>query len=388
MNLKDAISTVLEAESHHAATTRQGYRRHAAALLSHFGPETQLSQIASARIQDWLDGFRSELRPATVRGLQYFVSAVFEVGDASNPVRQIQAPTIPIWGNRNTLAFEQEAQLAKVLPPWAFSLVQFFLNTGLRRTEVFLLRPEDLFFWTEQIDGEGFTVGQARIGSERTACLNPAAARIAKAWLESAPVLRSEYVFGFGKYPSPNRRGQALGVEILRACRRLGILDVSIDTLRSTFAERALAGGAAPVHVAYQMRSGTRFEGKQYTNDQIWAPAWSVWSREDRHTPATVFVGRKRNASFSAMNDRLSNSQEPADQEAILLQSIRSRQAVSQLSKRDREDLGEAAQEPTSVNRSKNERTPTTEKGDGSKARKGRYPFSPSVDFAAALCAR
>ena len=274
MNFKIAITKVLEEVGlENSVGTQKAYLSHSRKVLNYWGGQRELSTVTRLDVQAWANKRRQECSPATVRHELAFLSRIFRTAldhgwVMVSPTVRIRLPKINNQRTR-TLSRAEEAALEKVLGPETFSIVLFALHTGLRRLELFSLRPSDVQLWEDS----GNLVGMAHIrtsktGKGRKVPLNPVAAHIVKAWLGVA----QEWIFG------PQRAdrydvGQRFSRDLRKACVSLGIKDLKAHDLRHSCATRSLVSGARLEQVQHLLGHANITQTQRYvhvTEEYVW----------------------------------------------------------------------------------------------------------------------
>lgn len=275
MNFGIAIQKVLEEVAiENSIGTQKAYLSHSRKVLTYWGGQRKLSEVTRLDVQTWANWRRQQCSPATVRHELAFLSRVFRTAmdygwTLVSPTVRIRLPKINNQRNR-VLSSQEEAALEKTLGPRTFSIVLFLLHTGLRRLEVFSLKPSDVRLWQNE-DGNWIGMSHVRkskTGKGRKVPLNPVAALIAKAWLNIA----QEFIFG------PQRAdrydvGQRFSRELRKACAELGILNLKQHDLRHSCATRSLENGAKLEQVQHLLGHANITQTQRYvhvTEDYVW----------------------------------------------------------------------------------------------------------------------
>lgn len=286
MTLGEALPLVFdEVSTEQSEGTFKSYKIHAKKALNYWGPDRELNAITRLDVQKWANLRRQECSAATVRHELAFLSRVFRTAMDRGAV--IVPPTIrirlPKINNKRerVLSIEEEQALSELLDAKKFSVIQFALQTGIRRLEQFKLRPQDVKLWS---DG-GVLKGMAHIKTSKTGLgrktpLNPVAAEIAKSWLK----LSQPYLFGPCR-PDRYDVGQRYSLMLRTACEKLGIQDFRWHDLRHTCASRALQNGARMEQVQALLGHANITQTQRYCHwdeDHVWPAAMAVCAAHNR----------------------------------------------------------------------------------------------------------
>jgi integrase len=182
--------------------------------------------LASIRGKDIADLIRERqaegVGPNTIRLDLALLSRLFEVAASdwgmeslSNPVRKANKPRLPSGRSRRLEEGEQESLLA-ASPPHFRAVVEFALETAMRREEIATLT------WPQvDLKKRVLTLPKTKNGEARTVPLSPAALTI----LGKLPrAITGAPVFGMSK--------QAITKTMLTVCRRVGIENLRFHDLR------------------------------------------------------------------------------------------------------------------------------------------------------------
>ena len=146
---------------------------------------------------------------------------------------------------RNRWLTEQEEQvLLSACPSWLADLVAVGVDTGLRRTNLVLLRRE----WLHK---EASILIIPRLQHQKQKALHYHPADHARSYDHSALSYRISKVnmFSYGTHGLPYNPDQ-VGAAFRRAARSVGLLDVTLHTLRHTFISRLVQEGRPLAEVA------------------------------------------------------------------------------------------------------------------------------------------
>lgn len=279
MTIREATKlTLQEIEASYKPTSHASYRWKGRQLVDRWG-DIPLEELSRQQVKEWVAKRRHEVRPQTLRHEVSFINLVYAT--ASDRVGQdLAAPTarlkLPRVKNKRQciLPDELEPSLMRLIGTKCWSVVEFALQTGLRRLEQFALRVEDIRLWGEGTMLRGVAeILDSKTGESGQCCLNSIAARIAYEWSrEGGPWLFF-----------PRRGGDRFFVgnnfvrEVFKpACVELGIPQMRWHDLRHTAATRALRAGASLEEVRLFLRHkvlGQTLRYAAYAEDHYWAAA-------------------------------------------------------------------------------------------------------------------
>jgi integrase len=149
-----------------------------------------------------------------------------------SPIAKAEKLFLPEEGHRLRYLTEEEAEaLLEACPGHLRPIVQFALNTGMRRGEIFGLKWED-------VGPTGAYLGKTKAGRPRVVPLNETAQEVLKERRRQAH-LKSLFVFS-DEEGSP---WKTLKESFAGACRRAGIRDFRFHDLRHTFASHLAMKG-------------------------------------------------------------------------------------------------------------------------------------------------
>lgn len=291
MTISEAIDlTLSEVRAQQSATSQLSYLSFGRALRDRWG-SLPLVALSRREVQLWVNARRQQVSPVTVHNEVSFLRRCYRVAEeiagleiVVDPTRRLRMPKINNQRMR-TLAGAEEEILKAAMSVWDFSLVEFAIQTGMRRLEQWNLRPDDIQLWQENMRTKGGRVvkvwkGFAHIRTSKTGrgrmCpLNPVAAQIAKRWLEQG----KPYLF-LGDYSGKRYNvGQWFAVRFVRLCQKLGIHDLRWHDLRHTAATRAIRNGARPEDVMLLLGHANLKQTMRYIHwaqDQMWPAAMAI----------------------------------------------------------------------------------------------------------------
>ena len=283
---KLALAEIADENSPHSQHT---YRWHYRTIGEDWGEERQLATITRHEVQQWLNSYKAKVKPATLRHKLSALTRLFRVatdhtGDLYEaPTKQIRKPKVNNQRERILMDDEQTA-LRFYMTPRDFSIIDFALQTGMRRIEQWRLKPTDVrLYYAEQESGPPVLLGMAHILTSKTGVgrqvpLNPMAAQIAKFWREQG----GDFLF-----PDNSKNRLHAGSAWTRykfscALRAAGISGMTWHDLRHTFATRALQGGARPEQISRMLGHTNLSMTSRYLHwapDQLWPAAMAGFNR-------------------------------------------------------------------------------------------------------------
>ena len=154
-----------------------------------------------------------------------------------NPVKNVQFFKEP-KGRTIFLSEADEAKLREVFPPEFWPFVEFAIHTGMRQSEQFNLRWENI-----DLASKVLTIPLSKSGETRHVQLNGKAISILKE-LKNRQVILTPWVFPSPVNPTKPRDGNAFYKKIfIPAVEKAGLLGVVWHTLRHTFCSRLVQAG-------------------------------------------------------------------------------------------------------------------------------------------------
>ena len=272
-------------------TSRYTYEWHARKLVADWGSSRPLASITYFEVQQWVNGMRQTCKPATIRHKLSALSRLFRLATEHTglvhepPTRLVRKPKVNNQRER-ILLDDEEARLRFVMTGREFTVIDFALQTGLRRIEQWRLRPQDVrLFYSDQTDekGQPILLGMAHIvtsktGKGRQVPLNPRAASIAQYWRSQG----GDYLF-----PDASKNRFQAGSNFYRhnfrpALKKAGIQGMTWHDLRHTFATRSLQGGARPEHISRALGHANLSMTSRYLHwapDQLWPAVMAAANR-------------------------------------------------------------------------------------------------------------
>jgi integrase len=220
------------------------------------------------------------VKAATLRVEASFFRRLLSIaGELGEELAQPALRLPPVNNKRDrVLLLHEQAALKRIMCPWDFSIVEFVLNTGLRRLEVFRAERGHVQLFDRGGQKLGMLrVPQSKTGAARSVPLNSVAANIARVWMASRS---SCWLFG---RPRPNRfqEGSWFVRYVFRPALSLAeIRGLTFHGLRHTFATRALQGGARLEQISWALGhktiEETRSRYAHWDEDQVWPAVLAV----------------------------------------------------------------------------------------------------------------
>jgi site-specific recombinase XerD len=232
-----------EVIDHHVATSRnrswRDDQRYARMWKGVFRG-TRLDDVTAAEIEKWMTVRLQTHAPATVNRELSFLRRVFSIATregwcARNPVLQVRFCKLNN-ARKRFLSLEEEASLRAVMPHDAWLLVDFAIQTGMRRGEQFGLRREDV-----NLRAKVVRVRDTKSGEGRDVRLNVAAREILREVLARHD---SDWVFPSRTGKTPISANNFVKRVFDPALDAAGIKGVTWHTLRHTFGSRLAQEGA------------------------------------------------------------------------------------------------------------------------------------------------
>lgn len=234
--LEEAIREYLGLNSH---KRNHGHHiRYARTWQAQF-PSRTLEEITSGEIERYQRRRLQQVKPASVNRELAFLKAVYNLAIRDgrvevNPVAKVRQ----LKENNARVRFlseEEEKRLASVLDAEQFALVEFAILTGLRRSEQFGLRWEDV-----DLRNSVLTIPVSKNGERRHVQLSQRVLGI----LRGLPSrMRSEWVFPSRKGTTPLEANNFYHRVFTPALKEAGIKNFVWHDLRHTFGSRlAMAG--------------------------------------------------------------------------------------------------------------------------------------------------
>jgi integrase len=209
-------------------------------LKAFFG-SPRLRDITAERIEKFQQFRSREVAPATVNRETallkhlFFQAEKWGLHTGSNPVRLVR-----FLAEDNlkceTLSPDEEAALLLAAPPYLKDMVTFAVNTGLRRSDVFNLRWEDV-----DIEKASATIIVKKNRKPHTVFLNPDALAVIKRQRTD-----TKYVF---TNPMTGEQIKSVRGGLAAAVKRAGLKKITFHMFRHTVATRLLQNGADIVTV-------------------------------------------------------------------------------------------------------------------------------------------
>jgi integrase len=239
---KTTLDELWERYLPHAETHKRSWKRDVQMYgnLKEFFGRPRLRDITPDRIEKFQQIRSREVAPATVNRETALLKHLFFQAEkwglhTGNPVRLVRFLTEDNL-KCETLSPDEEAALLLAAPPYLKDMVTFAVNTGLRRSDVFNLRLEDV-----DIEKAFVNIIVRKNRKPHTVFLNPDALAV---------ILRqrkdTEYVF-----TNPMTGGQVKCVRgaLEASVKRAGLKKITFHMFRHTVATRLLQNGADIVTV-------------------------------------------------------------------------------------------------------------------------------------------
>lgn len=209
--------------------------------MKEFFKDASADSITSQDIERFKEEMREEgLKLTTVNKYVQILSKLFTCGVKwgylkENPCRGIKKYSEEPFRRTRVLSREEEAELFKaIVPEYLESLVRIFLNTGLRRQELFKLTWDDVDFRRRQLYIRETKTSKSRyIPMNETVCTE----------LRELNRNRKDEGLVF-KSPKTGKGFVDIRRAFYGACRRAKIRNLLLLDLRRTFATRLLEAGA------------------------------------------------------------------------------------------------------------------------------------------------
>ena len=201
-------------------------------------------RVTPADVAAYRDARLREVAPATVRRELGVLAHAFDVArrewgyKVKNPVREVRWPTEPRGRERRLVArFDEAGRLLdacrRARNPFLLPVVEFALETAMRRGEILRLRWEDI-----DLGSRTATLHETKNGYMRVVPLSSGALRV----LRSLPPRPSGHVFPV--------TGEAVKLAFKRATRRAGLVDFRFHDLRHEATTRLFERGLELMEVA------------------------------------------------------------------------------------------------------------------------------------------
>ncbi|HEX3747701.1 MAG TPA: site-specific integrase [Bryobacteraceae bacterium] len=227
----------------YAKTHKRSWKRDEqlyANLIGFLG-SVKLGAITQARVEEYQEHRVTRVAPATVNREVALLKHMFNMAErwgvyrGANPVRFVK-----FLAEDNlkceTLSEKEEERLLAAAPPYLKDLVVFAVNTGLRRSDVFNLKWEDV-----DIEKKHLTIVVRKNRKPQTVFLNPIALEVVARQRQDGPRVFTNPMTG---EPIKCVRG---GLDA--AVKRAGLKKITFHMFRHTVATRLLENGADIVTV-------------------------------------------------------------------------------------------------------------------------------------------
>lgn len=239
---KTTLDELWERYLPHAETHKRSWRRDVQMYgnLKMFFGNPRLKDITPDRIEKFQQIRGREVAPATVNRETALLKHLFFQAEKwglfiGNPVRLVR-----FLAEDNlkceTLSPDEETRLLLAAPPYLKDMVTFAVNTGLRRSDVFNLKWEDV-----NIERASLTIIVKKNRKPHTVFLNPEALKVVSRQRKD-----TEYVF---TNPMTGEQVKCVRGALDGAVRRAGLKKITFHMFRHTVATRLLQNGADIVTV-------------------------------------------------------------------------------------------------------------------------------------------
>jgi integrase len=253
----------------------------------------ELDQVSLGHLEKWREQrTRDGVKPATInRALTYlkvyFNLALRDGHCKTNPVEKLK----PLReNNERTRYLDPETEFPKLKQAMSgeeWDLVEFALFTGLRRSEQFLLRWEQVNFGAEVLE-----VPEPKSGQKRFIQLNQEALSVLQRQKQRYP--GSPWAFPAPTKPDRPRDGHNFVKRVLKvACSEVGIQDLTWHDLRRSFASWLTMAGAHPKavqnllgHTTGRMTERYAYLAPSHLKDAVGLLSSSVGEQQGTSQPA------------------------------------------------------------------------------------------------------
>lgn len=238
ISVEGAIKAHLASQTTRGILSIKDQQRYGDNWIAFFG-DRPLRAVKAEDIEAYISKRTGDVEGATVNHEVKFLRRVFNIAVQNEWCRKNPTKGISLLRENNAriryLGDEEEVALEKEIPAVDWPLVEFAINTGLRRGEQFGLK------WTTvDMDRRQLTIPRSKNGERRHVSLNDTAMRI----LRNAPSrLVSEFVF-----VGADGKGARDSHNFYRRVFMPALADAAIDDfrwhdLRHTFASRLVMAG-------------------------------------------------------------------------------------------------------------------------------------------------
>lgn len=220
-------------------TSHHTFHSHARVLVSEIG-DREIGSIHERDVRFWVAQSRGRLRASSISHRLSFLRSAFEWACKNdllgvNPVSAVKS--LKALNRRHRyLTPEEESRIQLRACPKIFSIVRFALLTGLRRLEIFHLKPEHVD-WTRKT----VIVADSKTRTQRIIPLHPEAFMVALYWRAVGGAWLFEPSF------NPRRRWMAASSwyenRFVPLMKEAEIEDFRFHDLRHTFASRLVERG-------------------------------------------------------------------------------------------------------------------------------------------------
>lgn len=239
-------------ESVQHANTRRRYACSRVALISFLGEETQLNNVSTARIEEFIRARRHEkVKAATINRDLRFLAQILKQAERERYLGRSPFDLGQFFQNESKerrkphiLTEEEQEKLLSVAPPRIRVLTVLGTETGMRTGEMLGLRWQDVDFLQDTLH----VVKSKSVAGVRAVPISALCKSELLRWRNLIGPEHSEWVF-----PSfENKRHKLQGGRKAwaSALKNAGISYFPIYNLRHTFASRMTAVGVSPLTIA------------------------------------------------------------------------------------------------------------------------------------------
>jgi integrase len=229
-----------------ARLTPKAYERERAIIGSHLEPffGGQLAAIRRVDVQRYVTQRSAEVSAHSVQKelnvLKHLLRPAVEWEVIpTNPAQGVKSPRVPAGRVR----YLQPTELRAVLGAsreWLIPIAALAVSTGMRRSEIFALRPLDV-----DVANCRVMLPQTKNGEGRIVYLNELALSVLRALLADTRLKPTDTLF-------PGVTPEQVSVAFARACRKVGVEDFRFHDLRHTAASWLRMQGA-DIHTVAQL---------------------------------------------------------------------------------------------------------------------------------------
>lgn len=261
---KPRLADAIERQLTLARTEKRSWKddRRYARYWNEYFKKCSLESIRSSDIERYKAERLREVKPATVNRAIAYLKRVFNLAIQDQLITFNPVSGVKMFRENNRveryLSDEEEVSLRAVMKPELFEVVEIAMLTGLRRSEQFGMRWEDVDFATKML-----TVPRSKHGEKRFVPLHE---RVLKILYARRVQVHSDWVF-----PSPVRDWHIDPTHWIRtyfttSLVEAGIEDFTWHCLRHTFGSRLMMAGRQEGEVMKVMGHKTLAMTMRYTH--------------------------------------------------------------------------------------------------------------------------